>query len=622
MTSRRVRLSVLTLSTWFVASLANVAIADLMSQSAIDRLGAQRYWQVDLTLEGGESVSRATLLDDNLYVFTDANRVYAVHALTGVIRWSHLIADPEQTVRGPSHNDNYVFFTTGGTVTVLNRRSGDAAADPRSLDGVVIEVQHDTATISKGSDHGVRPKDVFKVFHVSEYGEPTGEPIADLVIDTIRNRTSRGQLISRDSLMKAESGDHVVTEIELPLERVKLPFAASCAAVADDQRIYVGAANQRFYSLDIIGGYRNWQLMAPGTVSAKPVLRGPDLYFAGQDGGVVSCTKADRVKNWTFETEAPIFADPVVTDDRVFAASTDRSLYCLDRTSGKRIWRVRFDAPLNQSPAVSEGRVFQTVPGQGLVVLDLKTGDQLWQRAEGGQFLAQFEDDVLLYSGEGTRQLVRLEAKSGKVKDLSDLPDAQFAAADRESQAILLASPRGNLICLRSKKAPYLKPEQLAEVLRSDFKMKIAARMDAQRKAEAEASVVAPVEEKPRLPEWLMEDDFLSSRNTAKPVGGRSLVDTGEPAAKETDAAEPGVSGVDDDEVDEDEAGLDDDEVDEDEAGVDDDELDEDEAGVEDEDSDDEELEDDDSDSEDDDSEDDDSEDDDSEDDDSDSEDE
>ena len=471
-----------------------------------------------------------------------------------MIRWSRQIAEPGQTIRGPSHNDNYVFFTTGGTVTVLNRRSGDAAAEPRSLDGVVIEVQHDTATISKGSDHGVRLKDIFNVFRVSEYGEPTGSPYAELIIEATRDRTSRGRLIWRDSLLKVESGDRVMADIELPLERVKLPFAASCAAVADDERIYVGAANQRFYSLDIIGGYRNWQLMAPKTVSAKPVLRGPNLIYAGQDGRVVSCTKADRVSNWTFETDAQVFADPLVTADRILVASSDRSLYCLDRVTGKRMWRVRFDSPLNQSPAVSDGRVFQTVPGQGLVVLDLKTGDQLWRREAGGQFLVQFEQDVMLYSGEGTRQIIKLDAKSGEVRDLADVPDARFAAADRENHAVLLAGPRGELVCLRSKKAPHLKPEQLAEVLRSDFKLKIAARMDAERKADEEAKAAAPVEEKPRLPDWLMEDDFLSSRNTAKPVGGRGLVDTGEPAAKKPEAADEASDDedLDDEESDED----------------------------------------------------------------------
>lgn len=512
--------------------------ADLMSQTAIDRLGAQRYWEVALDLPGGETVSRATLLDDNLYVLTDSNRVYAVHSLTGVVRWSRQIADPGQTVRGPSHNDNYVFFTTGGTVSVLNRRSGDAAAEPRVLDGVIIEVRHDTATISKGSDHGVRPKDVFKVYKLGDSGEPTGDPIAELQIETTKNRTSKGHLTRLSSSEKAQSGNQVFASVELPLERVKLPFAASCAAVADASRIYVCSANQRFYSLDILGGFQHWQLMAPKTVSATPILRGDDLFYGGQDGHVVSCTKADRVKNWIFETEAPIFADLNVTDKNVFAASSDRSLYCLDRETGKRIWRVRFDTPLSEGPVVSEGRVYQQVPGQGLVVLDLKTGEQLWHRDAGGQFLVQFEDDVLLYGGESIRQIIRLDAKSGRVKDLSDVADVRFAAADRVNQAIILASPRGELLCLRSKKAPYLKPEQLAEVLRSDYKMKISARIDAEKKAAAEAKAAPPAEEKPRIPDWLLEDDFLSSRNTAKPVGGRGLVDTGEPASKDSESAE------------------------------------------------------------------------------------
>jgi len=550
---------------------------DLMPQSSIDRMGAQRYWEASLTLEAGETVLRTALLDDNLYVMTDANRVYAIHALTGVMRWSRIIAEPGQTVRGPAHNDQYVFFTTGGTVTVLNRRSGDAAAEPRSLDGVVIEVRHDSATISKGSDHGVRPKDVLQVYRVGDSGEASGDPIAQLRIETTSNRTSRGRLFRLNSGLKAQSGDHVLAEIELPLERVKLPFAASCAAVADEHRIYVGAANQRFYSLDIIGGFQHWQLMTPKTVTATPVLRGPNLYFAGQDGDVVSCTSADRVRNWVFETEAPIFADLVVTTDSVMAASSDRSLYCLDRVTGKRRWRVRFDTPLNQPPVLSGGRVFQQVPELGLVVLDLAGGEELWKRKAGGQFLCQFEDDILLLVGDSLRQIVRIDAKTGKVRELADVADVRFAEADRESQAIILASANGELLCLRSKKAPYLKPAQLAEVLRNDAKMKITERMDAERKAKADAAAVAPAEEKPRLPEWLLEDDFLSSRNTAKPVGGRGLVDAGEEAPPKAESTAKDES--DEDAADEESAENSDDEAESDESEGEDSADEDDESG-------------------------------------------
>lgn len=537
MSNNAIKSSCLAFATLLTVAAWPVLGADLMPQNSIDRMGGQRYWEASLPLEGGETIQRTALLDDNLYVMTDANRVYAIHALTGVMRWSRIIAEPGQTVRGPAHNDQYVFFTTGGTVTVLNRRSGDAAVEPRSLEGVIIEVRHDSATISKGSDHGVRPKDVLQIYRVGESGEISGDPIAQLRIETTSSRTSRGRLFRLNSGLKAQAGDHALADIELPLERVKLPFAASCAAVADEHRIYVGAANQRFYSLDIIGGFQHWQLMTPKTVSATPVLRGPNLYFAGQDGDVVSCTSADRVKNWVYETEAPIFADLVVTADSVMAASSDRSLYCLDRVTGKRRWRVRFDRPLNQPPVLSGGRVFQQVPELGLVILDFATGEELWKRESGGQFLCQFEDDVLLLVGDGLRQIVRIEAKTGQVRELADVADVRFAEADRESQAIILASSGGDLLCLRSKKAPYLKPAQLAEVLRSDAKMKIAERMDSERKAKADAAAVAPAEEKPRLPEWLLEDDFLSSRNTAKPVGGRGLVDAGEAAPPKAESA-------------------------------------------------------------------------------------
>lgn len=547
----------------------------LLTSGALDRLAAQRYWELQVSQERGERITRVALIDDNLYLFTNENRVIAIHALTGIVRWSRVIAEPDQTVRGPSHNQDYVFFTTGGSVTVLNRRTGEAAGRPRSLQGVIIEVRHDTATISLGAAHGVKPDDVFNVTRLNEIGEPAGDPVARLVVESVNDRSARGRLTRLDSIEKARPGDQVTADVVLPLERVKLPFAASCAAEADEKRIYVGAANQRFYSLDILGGFQHWQLMTPKTVSATPVLDGQNLYFAGQDGRVVSCTKEDRVANWTFQTEGPVFADLLVEGPRVFVASSDRSLYCLDRVTGKRLWRQRFETPLTQKPAFADGRVYQLIPGQGLYVLDARTGEPLWQHDEDAELLAQFEKDVFLLSTSGAPRVLRVDAATGSVKSAVDCAPARFGAAMQAHQVIVLVSEDGQLICMRSRNAPRLRPAELADVLRSDEKMKLAASVEARRN-EAAATPPVVVPELPPL-DWLFDDDWLASRNTAAPVGGRGLVDMGEPVrpADREEAAPRRTTRKTDEEEADDEEESDDEESDEDDEDEDEEDTDE-----------------------------------------------
>ncbi len=503
---------------------------DLAAPGAVNGIGLQRTWELDLKLPPTEAVSRVSLLDDSLYVLTNVNRVYAVHAPTGIIRWSKLLAEEDKTIRGPSHGSGYVFFTTGGEVMVLNRRTGEPANEPRSINGVVIEVQHDTAIVSVGEAHGVHAGDTLRVYQPNESGDvtPSTPALAELKLTSVQDRKSMGKLTRLEGGATAQLGDRVLGSLELPLEKVKLPFAASCAAVADAKRIYVGAANQRFYSLDILHGTQYWQLMTPNTVASTPLIDRGQLYFAGLDGRIVSCTKDDRVRNWEYLTEGPIFADLVIGGDSVYAASSDRSLYCLDRSSGKRRWRVRFDTPLLQAPVVADDRVYISIPEEGLFALNAKTGEQIWRRREGGQFLVQLDRYSYLYS-PGSREVLKVNVNNGSVAQALNTPRSEFTAASQADQAFYLISGGGAIACLRSKDAPRLKPEQVVDVLRNDRRAKTAEEIDAAHRM-AKPQGTGPI--KSKLPDSFFEEDWLISKSTATPVGGHGLAGQEEMPAK------------------------------------------------------------------------------------------
>lgn len=574
-----------------LAALAPAARAtSLLPRSSMQRLGLQPFWELHLALPPGESVSRASVLDDNLYLLTTANRVFAIHSMTGIVRWSRIIADAGQMVRGPSHNADYAFFSTGGSVAALSRRNGDGAGNPREFKGVVVHVRNDSATINLGTSHGIRARDVVLVYRPNEVGEVDGPPIAELHVETVLDRSARGRLQRLASTEKARSGDHVQANVTLPLDQIKLPFAASCAALADADRIYVGAANQRFYSLDLREGFTHWQIMTPGTVTGTPVQDAENLYFADQEGRVVCCTKLDRQPVWTFQTEGAVFAELVLTADYVFVASSDRSIYCLDRKTGRRKWRQRFDEPLMAAPVFSGGRIYQSDPDKELHVLDAATGEVLWRRAEGGKFLDQFGPDAYLFSSNQPSQLLRADPATGRVRDLADLSAVEFAVADRGRQAVLLISGDGEILCLRPEGAPRLRPEELAGVLRDDAKFAVGEKIAAQREAERAARATPLVPEAPADDlSLLFEQDWLSSRSTAMPVGGRGLVsvpgETPPPAPKPAETRPPsarpdedeaaGEEDADEEDVTEETDEADDDEADEaddeDEAGEDED---------------------------------------------------
>jgi hypothetical protein len=573
-----------------------------MSNLALERLGARAFWQGQVPLADGEVITKSVLLDENLYLLTDANRVYTVHAATGILRWLSWVADPGQTVRGPTHSSRYVLFTGPGSVKVLDRRTGDLAGEPRTLRGFIIDVVHDIATISIGELHGVRAEDVLNVVRVNADGEVQGEPLAQLKITVVGQRQSKGRLIRPSRAVKIQTGDRVRADVVLPLKSVKLPFAASSPAVADDKSLFVGAANQRFYSLDILSGFQHWQIMTPGTVSGTPVLRDENLYFAGQDGRIVSCTQRDKFRNWVYKTEGPIFVDLVVDGQFVYAVSTDRLLYCLDSQTGRRVWRTRFDNSPTQQPRVAQGRVYQQVPNEGLFVLEAQTGELLWREPGGGRFLVQFGKDAYLVRDEGSFRLTRVDASTGKRKAAVDASTVDFAVAGQESELIILVTSHGQMLCLRPKGAPRLRPADLAQVLRDDRKVKFVAEMAAKKAAlpgdQARQDVSGRT--RPNL-DFLDEDDWLTSHDSAMPVGGSGPVGanekpapaTGRAESEDGDAEEDAEAG--DDELDDEEEGDegDDDELDEEDDDEEDDDE-EDDEDEEDDDSDDEDDEDDD----------------------------
>ncbi len=583
------------------AAIAPAPAAIPLSTDDLDRLALQQYWHARVPLPAGECVERAVLVDDNLYLLSTSNRAYAVHAMTGVLRWSTLAAQPGQSVRGPTHSPGYVLFTGPASVRVVDRSTGESVGEPRHIEGVVIETSHDIATISVGKAHGVRADLLFDVFELNEFPGDNRPRIAQLRVLAADQTRSKCRIIRASRTTKVEAGSRIAADVVLPIMSVKLPFAASSPAVADERSLYVGGANELIYSLDILSGVENWRVGTPKTLTAPPVVSGDDLFYAGHDGKLVSCTKDRREKNWIFETEGPIFLSPIVSDRFVYVASRDRQLYCLDRRDGRRVWRKRFDNPSEISPALAGGQIYVPIAQDGLFALNAETGEQKWHRPAAARFLTQIGRDVYLAQMEGGQSLMRVAADSGEIKSVAAAANADFALASSADQLILLVSRSGEVSCLRPRNATPLKPQALAAVLQHDARAKaLRSAVAAVMKEQAETEKTPP--SAPEI-DYLSDDDFFRSRSTARPAGGsgRALPadarpdkpsggDAGEKESDEDDADEDASEDdeSEDEESDEDEE-ADEDAEDEEESDEESDEEDEDEEESEDEDSSDEE---------------------------------
>ena len=134
--------------------------------------------------------------------------------------------------------------------------------------------------------------------------------------------------------------------------------------------------------------------------------------------------------------------------------------------------------------------------------------------------------------------MARVDAASGRVKSQAEARMADFMAGQQADQSIILASRTGQMMCLRSDKAPKLKPSELTEVLRNDEKIKFQQEATAKQLAQADQKKrAAATEEKKQGKNLFGEEDWLRSMLRGRPLGSRLTAGAEEKGKKATKPA-------------------------------------------------------------------------------------
>jgi len=257
---------------------------------------------------------------------------------------------------------------------------------------------------------------------------------------------------------------------------VDLQSAVRTDAVGRAGTLYLGAAyrnGSRGAAIDITQPYSpvRWEVMFPrGNISAAPVLRGSEVYFAGEDGSVIAVSAADRTPVWplpggAFKTGAAIVADLAADDDTLFVASTDSKLYALNRNTGRIRWQYFAATALRDGPSATSDTVYQFIRGTGLAALAKSAGEfnrqPAWVARDCTQFLAQDDRNAYLRRKDGA--IVARDKKTGEVRFTSHQRFSVFATNTLKEDGMIYASTKaGRVLAVR----PILKPGMVGEVVR------------------------------------------------------------------------------------------------------------------------------------------------------------
>lgn len=371
------------------------------------------YWQVDLALEGDETMARLDLLGNDLYCLTSHNRLMALDAARGLWRWTLAAAGPGQRVFAPIHVDG---------IAVPTHLAGGAPDKP----GLEVTAK--------------------------------AEPFHAVILNTL----SSVLVVDRATGKLA---------MKLPLD-----FAASTGGAAAKDPCgrflyYLASVDGRCHAVDLSRALSLWSTDFGGAIRATPVTYG-GLLFVADENGVLHAGSGDPSgprglwdSNQT-ESEAmhgAVLADMHVDERGCFVPCEDNRLYAFDRTTGKALWPpLVCQGPLRQPPQVGENTIFQYALRDRLYAVDVATGVQRWTMPAGRLVVGIVRDEGShVYVLDATGDLRVVEEISGQERSSAPITGYAVYLPNVTAPAIYAASRTGRVVCIRPLAAGSLTAEML-----------------------------------------------------------------------------------------------------------------------------------------------------------------
>jgi len=122
--------------------------------------------------------------------------------------------------------------------------------------------------------------------------------------------------------------------------------------VLHNKKIYFGACDTYFYSLDLETGIKLWSFRTGDAVMSVPSLYKNVLYFGSNDKNIYAVSTDGELK-WKFLTGGRLLTStPMVVDGVVYCGSADGYMYALDASDGKLLWKFKAGSHIIQFPVV------------------------------------------------------------------------------------------------------------------------------------------------------------------------------------------------------------------------------------------------------------------------------
>ena len=201
-----------------------------------------------------------------------------------------------------------------------------------------------------------------------------------------------------------------------------------------EDRVYIGTAGGKLYSLDRTSGERIWSYQALSQVSSSPVLSGTTLYFTSSDLRLHALDAATGKRLWSYSrgpyrpVSSRLLNSPALYEDSIITLFPDGYVVALSTDKGTEIWQRRVSKNLiktgkrRRTPLVSDGLVYLLGDSGSVIALDAGTGKPITSinALDTVDFVVK-DDHIYLLSQDG----LAATGKDGTVKWTASLGGAR-----------------------------------------------------------------------------------------------------------------------------------------------------------------------------------------------------
>ncbi|MHC4718744.1 MAG: outer membrane protein assembly factor BamB family protein, partial [Planctomycetota bacterium] len=241
--------------------------ADAVAPDVLAKMSLEYYWRsaaLPIDRDAGERLRHLWRRDESLYALTSRNRLIAVNAVNGRVKWHYTVGVPALKVFAPCHADDVIRDAQAG-VAVLAGSARDP--DLKTFDAVVVNTLSTVLLIDRDTGELVRKLNL--TFAANSPGTSDGD---HFYVGSVKGWYRAVRLCDGLIEWTRATGDMI-----------------SAAPVVYNRRLYVASQDKQFYAI--------------------------------QPGSLV------RPRLWVQTTDGPLTAGVVVDERGCFVPSQDYRLY-------------------------------------------------------------------------------------------------------------------------------------------------------------------------------------------------------------------------------------------------------------------------------------------------------